>query len=98
MNDHRITLAMLIESRKHQEGKLPQIQASSAIEVKLQRGRRMKNKNREGRAHRSLAGDDGAAASVLREIRSHSNVAERGGGGGGVIDGNVGRRRASAPA
>jgi hypothetical protein len=60
----------------------------------------MKNKNREERTHRSLAGDDGAAASMLREIRSHSNVAERGGGGGGggVVDGNVGRRRASAPA
>jgi hypothetical protein len=57
----------------------------------------MKNKNREGRAHRSLADDDGVAASVQREIQSHGNVAERR-GGGGVIDGNVGRRRASAPA
>jgi hypothetical protein len=44
-----------------------------------------------------LAGGDGAAASVQRKIRSHSNVAERR-GGGGVVDGNVGRRRASAPA
>jgi hypothetical protein len=57
----------------------------------------MKNKNRERRTHRSLAGGDGAAASVQRKIRSHGNVAERR-GGGGVVDGNVGRRRASAPA
>jgi hypothetical protein len=57
----------------------------------------MENKNREGRTHRSLAGDDGAAVIMLREIRSRGNVAERRGGGGGVVDGNVGRRRASAP-
>jgi hypothetical protein len=30
----------------------------------------MKNKNREGRTRRSLAGDDGAAASVRREIQN----------------------------
>jgi hypothetical protein len=57
----------------------------------------MKNKNRERGAHRSLAGGDGAAASAQRKIRSLSNVAERR-GGGGVVDGNVGRRRASVPA
>jgi hypothetical protein len=37
------------------------------------------------------------AASVQRKIRSPSNVTERR-GGGGVVDGDVGRRRASAPA
>jgi hypothetical protein len=56
----------------------------------------MKNKNRERGTHRSLASGDGAVASVQRKIRSHSNVAERR-GGGGIVDGNVGCRQASAP-
>jgi hypothetical protein len=44
-----------------------------------------------------LADDDGTtAASVQKKIQSPCNVAERR-GGGGVIDGNVGHRRASAP-
>jgi hypothetical protein len=49
----------------------------------------MKNKNRKRRAHRSLAGGNGAAASVQRKGRSLSNVAER---SGGVVDGGAGRR------
>jgi hypothetical protein len=57
-----------------------------------------KMKNRERGTHRSLAGGGGtAAASVQEKVQSPSKVAaER--GGGGVIDRDVGRRRASAPA
>jgi hypothetical protein len=43
-----------------------------------------------------LAGGDGTVASVQRKIQSPSNVEERS-SGGGVFDGDVGRRRASAP-
>jgi hypothetical protein len=44
-----------------------------------------------------LADDDGTtAASVQRKIQSPCNAAERR-GGGDVIDGDAGRRRASAP-
>jgi hypothetical protein len=43
------------------------------------------------------AGDGIAAANAQRKIQSPSSVAERR-GGGGVVDGDVGRRRASAPA
>jgi hypothetical protein len=44
-----------------------------------------------------LADDDGmAAASVQRKIQSPCNAAERG-GGGGVVDGDAGCCRASAP-
>jgi hypothetical protein len=53
-------------------------------------------KNREVRTYRSLAGGDGTAASVQREIQSPNNVMER--SSGGVVDEGVGRRRASAPA
>jgi hypothetical protein len=98
VNYTRISLAMLIKSRKHQERKLPQIQVDSTIKVQLQRERGMKNKNGEGGTHRSLAGDDGAAAvSVQKKIQSPCNAAGRR-GGGGVVDEDVGRRRASAPA
>jgi hypothetical protein len=54
----------------------------------------MKNKNRERGAHRSLAGGNGAAASVQRKVRSLSNVAER---SGGVVDDGAGRRQEDAP-
>jgi hypothetical protein len=53
-------------------------------------------KNREVRTYRSLAGGDGTAASVQREIQSPNNVTER--SGGGVIEKGVGCRRALAPA
>jgi hypothetical protein len=43
-----------------------------------------------------LAGGEGTAASVQRKVQSPSNVAEK--SGGGVVDEDVGRRRASAPA
>jgi hypothetical protein len=55
----------------------------------------MKNKNRRRRTHRSLAGGNGAAASVQRKIRSLSNVAER---SGGVVDDGAGRRQEEVPA
>jgi hypothetical protein len=55
----------------------------------------MKNKNGERGTHRSLAGGDGAAASVQRKVRSLNNVAER---SGGVVDEDNGRRQAEAPA
>jgi hypothetical protein len=55
----------------------------------------MKNKNGERGAHRSLAGGNGAAASVQRKVRSLSNVAER---SGGVVDDGAGRQQAEAPA
>jgi hypothetical protein len=55
---------------------------------------RMKNKNRERGAHRSLAGGDGTTASVQRKIGSLGNAAER---GGGVVDDDAGRRQAEAP-
>jgi hypothetical protein len=88
---------MLIMSRKHQEKKLPQIQADSTIKVQLQKGRRMKNESREGGTHRSLAGDGGAAAvSVQRKIQSPCNAAGRR-GGGGVVDEDAGRRRSKVP-
>jgi hypothetical protein len=54
----------------------------------------MKNKNGERGTYRSLAGGDGAAASVQRKIRSCSSVAER---SGGVVDDGAGRRQAEAP-
>jgi hypothetical protein len=41
-------------------------------------------------------GDRTTAASAQKKIQSPCNIAERR-GGGGVIDGNVERRRASAP-
>jgi hypothetical protein len=53
-------------------------------------------KNGEGRTYRSLAGGDGAAASVQREIQSPNSVAER--ISDGVIDKDVGRHQASASA
>jgi hypothetical protein len=56
--------------------------------------RAWERKNREGEAHRSLAGGGGtAAANVQKKFRSPSNVAEE--RGGGVDDKDVGRRRAS---
>jgi hypothetical protein len=58
-----------------------------------------KMKNRERGTHQSLADGDGtAAASVQKKVQSPSNVAEERGGSGGVVDGDVGRRRASASA
>jgi hypothetical protein len=42
-------------------------------------------------------GDEAAAVSVQRKIQSPCNAAGRS-GGGGVVDGKVGRRRASAAA
>jgi hypothetical protein len=55
-------------------------------------------KNREGEAHRSLAGGGGTAMeNVQKKFRSPSNVAEEI-GGGGVVDKDVGRRRASVSA
>jgi hypothetical protein len=57
----------------------------------------MRRKNREGGTHRSLAGGIGTMASVQRKIRSPSNVTKKR-GGGGVIDEDVGRHRASAQA
>jgi hypothetical protein len=57
-----------------------------------------KMKNGERGTHRSLAGGSGtAAASVQEKVQSPSNVAAEG-GGGGVVDKDVGRRRASASA
>jgi hypothetical protein len=45
-----------------------------------------------------LAGGNGATASVQEKFQSPSNVAEERCGGGGVVDGGVGRRRASVSA
>jgi hypothetical protein len=57
----------------------------------------MKSKD-GGRTYRSLANGDGTmAAGVQRKIRSPSNVTKRR-GDGGVIDEDVGRRRASVQA
>jgi hypothetical protein len=54
-------------------------------------------KNRGGGAHRSLAGDGGTAATnVQKKVQSPSDVAEE--RGGGVVDKDVGRRRASTSA
>jgi hypothetical protein len=58
-----------------------------------------KMKNRERGTHRSLADGGGTAAtSVQKKVQSPSNVAEERCGGGGVVDRDVGRRRASASA
>jgi hypothetical protein len=55
-------------------------------------------KNREGEAHRSLPGGGGTATeNVQKKFRSPGSVAEER-GGGGVVDKDVGRRRASASA
>jgi hypothetical protein len=56
-------------------------------------------KSKDGRrTYRSLADGDGTTeASVQRKIQSPSNVTEKR-GIGGVVDEDVGRRRASAPA
>jgi hypothetical protein len=45
-----------------------------------------------------LAGGNGAAASVQEKVQSPSNVVKERCGGGGVVDRDVGRRRASASA
>jgi hypothetical protein len=58
-----------------------------------------KMKNRERGTHRSLADGGGtAAASVQKKVQSPSNVTEERGGSNGVVDRDVGRRRASASA
>jgi hypothetical protein len=58
-----------------------------------------KMKNGERGTHRSLADGGGtAAASVQKKVQSPSNVADERGGGGGVVDRDVGHRRASASA
>jgi hypothetical protein len=49
-------------------------------------------RNIRGRLHRILAGGDDAQ----EEFQSPCNVAEERCGGGGVINGDAGRRRASA--
>jgi hypothetical protein len=54
-------------------------------------------KNREGGTHQSLTGGSGtAAANVQKKVQSPSSVAEERGGSGGIVDEDVGRRRASA--
>jgi hypothetical protein len=45
-----------------------------------------------------LAGGNGATASVWEKFQSPSSVAEERCGGGGVVDGGVGHRRASVSA
>jgi hypothetical protein len=58
-----------------------------------------KMKNRERGTHRSLADGGGiAAASAQKRVQSPNNVAEERGGSGGVVDRDVGCRRASASA
>jgi hypothetical protein len=42
-------------------------------------------------------GEGTTAASVQKRIQSPCNAAERRGGGGGVVDGDAGRHRASVP-
>jgi hypothetical protein len=49
VNYKGISLAMLIESRRHPAEKLPRIQASRAIVVQLQRGRRDEEQERRKR-------------------------------------------------
>jgi hypothetical protein len=68
---------------------LPLLSYREAEEMKSKDGRR---------TYRSLADGDGTtAASVQRRIRSPSNVTKRR-GGGGIVNEDVGRRRASAQA
>jgi hypothetical protein len=56
--------------------------------------RAWERKNREGEAHRSLADGGGTAtANVQKKYRSPGNVAEERGGGGGIVDKDVERRR-----